>query len=148
MNPLGDAIRTSYIFSGLTTEQADKVAALAEQRVFEGGTQLVRQFAKDSDIMVLVEGRARVNTFSGHLIAELGVGSALGEMSLVDDKPRSATVVAMGHVVAAVVPRQPLWELMQSDAEIGRQVILNIARIMTERLRRANIELDEAGRTA
>jgi CRP-like cAMP-binding protein len=139
-----DIVRSSYLLSGLTPEQQEKVLALAEERGFDGGAQLVRQFAKDNDILILIEGKARVNSFSGDLIAEPGPGSVIGEMSLIDDKPRSATVVAVGKVLAAVIPNAKLWSLMEAEPAIGKQIILNLARILTERLRRANIDTDNA----
>ncbi|MFX8930108.1 hypothetical protein ABTN05_20655, partial [Acinetobacter baumannii] len=58
-----DVVRSSYLLSGLTPEQQDKVLALAEERGFDGGAQLVRQFAKDNDILILIDGKARVNSF-------------------------------------------------------------------------------------
>lgn len=139
-----DVVRSSYLLSGLTPDQQDKVLALAEEKGYDGGAQLVRQFAKDNDVLILIEGKARVNSFSGDLIAEPGAGSVIGEMSLIDDKPRSATVVAVGKVLAAVIPNAKLWALMDEDPAIGKQILLNLARILTERLRRANIDLDNA----
>ena len=141
---LADVVRSSYLLSGLTPEQQDSVLALAVEKVFDGGSQLVRQFAKDKDVLILIEGSAKVNSFSGETIAEPGPGSVIGEMSLIDDKPRSATVVAAGRVRAAVVPHSALWKLMENDPKIGKQILLNLARILTERLRRANIDLDNA----
>ena len=138
---LADVVRSSYLLSGLTPEQQDKVLALATEKVFDGGEQVVRQFAKDADVLIVIEGKCRVNSFSGEMIAEPGPGSVIGEMSLIDDKPRSATVVATGRVQTAVISNPKLWALMNDDPAIGKQILLNLARILTERLRRANIDL-------
>lgn len=142
MPSIADAVRDSYIFSGLTEAQTAQVISLAKEKVVEGGQQLVRQFAKDNDVLVIAEGKARVNTFSGDLIAEAGPGASIGEMALIDDKPRSATVIAMGRVVVGVISRDDLMNLMDQEPSIGKTIMMNIARILTERLRRANIELD------
>ena len=145
MSTIAEAIRSSYIFSNLAPEQIEKIIALASEKAFDGGAPILRQFAKDSDVLVLIEGKARINTFSGDLIAEVGAGASIGEMALVDDKPRSATVVAMGMVRVALISRNALYELMESDPLIGKTILHNIAKILTERLRRANVDAGFAG---
>jgi CRP/FNR family transcriptional regulator, cyclic AMP receptor protein len=139
---LADALRKTYLMSGLAPEQVEKVASIAQNRQFEGGDMIVRQFSKDTDLILVLEGSARINSFSGELIAEAGAGSIIGEMSLVDEKPRSATVVAIGNVKAAIIPAPELWKLMKEDAHVARIILLNIARVLSARLRAANIQAD------
>ena len=136
------AIQHNYLLKGLTKEQVGEIALLARAGTFEGGDTILRQFAKDSDIMILLEGKARVNTFSGELIAEAGPGSVIGEVSLIDDKPRSATVVAVGHCVVARIPSTELWTLLDREPEIAKVLLLNLGRILCARLRAANVQLD------
>jgi CRP/FNR family cyclic AMP-dependent transcriptional regulator len=139
---LSDVLKKTYLMGGLSSEQVDKVAGICQSRLFEGGDVLVRQFSKDTDLILILEGTARINSFSGELIAEAGPGSIIGEMSLVDDKPRSATVLSVGRTKAAVIPAQELWKLMREDAHLARIILLNIARVLSARLRAANIQLD------
>ncbi len=127
---------------GLSERQILDVAALATTQTFMGGDIIVRQFAKDNDLMIVLSGKARINGFSGELIAEATNGSVIGEMSLIDDKPRSATVVAAGDTTMMMIPNSKLWELMNSEPEIGKTVLLNVSRILTARLRAANVALD------
>ncbi len=136
------AIRHNYLLHGLEAEQIDRIAALGHVQEFSGGDTILRQFAKDSDMMILLDGKARVNTFSGELIAEAGPGSVIGEISLIDDKPRSATVVAVGHCVAACIPSADLHKLMDDAPEIAKVLLLNIGKILCARLRAANVQLD------
>ena len=139
---LHDALRGNYLMHGLSERQISEVAALASTKNFMGGDVIVRQFAKDNDLMIVLSGRARINGFSGELIAEATSGSVIGEMSLIDDKPRSATVVAVGDSTMMMIPNSKLWELMNSEPEIGKTILLNVSQILTARLRAANVALD------
>jgi CRP-like cAMP-binding protein len=139
---LTDALKRTYLMSGLTDEQVKQIETISNMHNFEGGDTIIRQFSKDSDLIIVIEGQVRINTFSGEKIAEAGPGSVIGEMSLIDDKPRSATVVSMGRARVAVIPSVKLWELMREDAHLARLILLNISRILSTRLRAANIQLD------
>lgn len=141
---LASAFRSSYLWSGLTGSQIDRLSLLAEEKTFNGGDTMVRQFAKDSDVMIILDGKARINTFSGEMIGEAGPGAVIGEISLVDDKPRSATVVAVGNCRAAVIRSSELWTVMEEEPVIAKVVLLNIAKILCGRLRAANVQLDMA----
>lgn len=137
-----EALKRTYLMAGLNDEQVKQIEAIANMHNFEGGDTIIRQFSKDSDLLIVIDGQVRINTFSGEKIAEAGPGSVIGEMSLIDDKPRSATVVSMGRARVAVIPSTKLWELMRADANLARLILLNIARILSTRLRAANIQLD------
>lgn len=139
---LKEALRFNYLLNGLNQEEFDQVAALAELRTFDGGHTIVRQFDRSSDVMVVIDGNVRVNTFHGDKIAEGGPGCVIGEISLIDEKPRSATVVSVGKTTVGVIPADKLWKLMQADANLARKVLYNISQVLCMRLRTANLHLD------
>lgn len=143
MNQL-EAIKHNYLFRGLPAETIDALAEIAETREFAGGETIVRQFDRNNDLMILLSGEARIKTFSGETIAELGSGSIFGEVSLVDDGPRSATVVAAGTTTVLAIPGDKLRQMMDRDSNLRATLILNIARVLAQRLRTANIQLDAA----
>lgn len=139
-----EAIRFNYLFRGLTKEQIERIAGIVEQRKLDGGDVMVRQFDRDTDMMIIVSGGARIKSFSGESLAEVGPGSVIGEVSLVDDQPRSATVVAVGTTVVAVIPGKRLAELVNEDVSLKAQLVLNIGKVLCQRLRTANVQLDAA----
>ncbi len=141
---IADALRENYLFRDLSESQQDNVIQIAETRTFDGGDVMVRQFDKDCDLFIVLAGGARIKSFSGETLAEVGPGSVVGEVSLVDDQPRSATVVAVGPTSVAILPSGPLNELMSRDAQLKAQFVANIARVLCQRLRLANIQLDAA----
>lgn len=139
---LNTALQNNYLMQGLNVAQIAQIAQITTTKEFGGGDTLVRQFAKDADLMIVLEGNAKIRGFSGEEIATAGPGSVIGEMSLIDDKPRSATVVAAGAVKCATISNDELWGVMNNEPEIAKIILLNIGRILTARLRAANVALD------
>ena len=80
-------------FEGFTPEELTRVAELADEVEAEAGAELMDQGRPGLECYVILEGTAGVY-FSGEHVATLEAGSMVGEMALVDHRPRSATVVA------------------------------------------------------
>lgn len=141
---LPQALRDNYLFRGLSDLHYDAIVALTEVKNFEGGDMLVRQFGRDSDLLVILKGAALIKTFSGDTIAEVGPGSVLGEISLIDDEPRSATVTSKGPTTAAIIPAEALRNMMRHDLAMKGTMLENLSRVLCQRLRSANVQLDSA----
>lgn len=138
------SVRNNPFFENMSDEQVNSLLSLAQDRNFEGGDTLVRQFDRNSDLMIVLMGRVCIKTFSGEQISELGPGGVFGEVSLVDEAPRSANVIAMGSGRMAVLPSRELHAALDADSELRAQVMKNVAKILCARLRAANIHLDAA----
>lgn len=138
------AVRENPLFRDLSNDQVNALIAIATTKNFEGGDTLVRQFDRDTDLMVVLSGRVCIKTFSGETISELMPGGIFGEVSLVDSNPRSATVVAMGSGSVAVFPSHALHDHLESDLGLKSTVMKNVATILCARLRAANVHLDSA----
>jgi len=140
---LAKTLKFNYVFRGVPQPALAGLAASAEIRSYNGGDVLVRQFERSSDLLILLEGAARIKSFTGDTVAEFGPGSMIGEVALIDDQPRSATVIAVGHTQAAVLSGQILRAFLDSDPEIARIVMTNLSMILCKRLRSMNDHLDE-----
>ena len=138
------AVRENPVFLNLSNSQIESLEAMAVDRVYEGGDVLVRQFDRQSDLMVILHGHVCIKTFSGETISELGPGGVFGEVSLVDEAPRSATVSAKGSVTVAVIPSEKLRKLLDGDLGLKALVMQNISRVLCARLRASNVHLDAA----
>jgi len=143
-----EALRSNYLFRGLTDAQTSELLELVQDRAFEGGDVIIRQFDKNRDLMIVLDGGARIKTFSGETLSEVGAGGVLGEISLLDEQPRSATVVSVGKSLVAVIPSAKIHALMDRDCDLKAQLLYNIGRLLCQRLRVATVQLDGALTTA
>jgi CRP/FNR family cyclic AMP-dependent transcriptional regulator len=93
-----DLIRRVPLFSMLTADQAQAVADSVVKRRFRRGELVVEQGRKSNALFILLNGRARVLTSDSRgrevILAVLESGDYVGEMSLIDNEPHSATVRA------------------------------------------------------
>ena len=125
-----DLLRLVPLFSGMTDRSFDAIASLASETDYAVGDELVRQGTPGEEFVIVVSGRARVDR-DGETLRELGPGDFLGEISLVDGSPRTATVTALDPIHALTVPREGFLEL------IGRIPVfrLEVLSALTERIR-------------
>jgi CRP-like cAMP-binding protein len=127
------------LFQGLSESQANALLAQAAERTYNGGDVILRQFEKNNDMLIVTSGEVGIRGFSGDMVARLGPGSVVGEISLIDDEPRSATVVAIGLTSAVVLPNAAIRDLMDADAGLKATIMENLAKILCARLRASNL---------
>jgi len=138
---LKDAIRESYLAQGFTEEQLEQLYTIAELRSYSDGEPLLRQFEDNKDMLILASGRANILTLVGEPIGVIKAGMPIGEMSFLDDKPRSVSVVSSGRSEAVVLPAQPLRDILRERPDIALTALINISRVLCARLRAANNNL-------
>lgn len=143
---LAKAIRNNYVFRGVSKQVVNTIAGLAVVRKFEPGDVLVREFEFRGDLIVILEGEAVVKSFGGDLLAEMGPGSVAGEISLIDEQPRSATVVATKKGEAAILNAEALRGVLEMDPQAASLILTNLCRVLCRRLRSMNVHVDALGR--
>jgi CRP-like cAMP-binding protein len=122
-------------FEGFTPEQLRRVATLAEEVEAEAGAELMGQGRPGQEAYVIVEGTAGVY-IGGSQKAELGPGEVVGEMSLIDHRPRTADVRALTSM-----------KLLAFDAERFRRLLdempqanIRVMEKLVERMRRLDLQ--------
>jgi CRP/FNR family cyclic AMP-dependent transcriptional regulator len=109
-----------------------------ERRTFRAGEAIVVEGAETTDAYLLESGQVVVSRGDQRL-RTLGPGEIFGEMALVDDKPRSATVTAVSEVVVGVIDRDEFEEMWRSDPE----ALIPVIRVLCDRVRALNALVDE-----
>jgi len=125
-----DLLRLVPLFNGLTDRSFEAIANLASETDYGTDDDLVRQGEPGDRFIILVSGRARVQR-DGRTLRELGPGDFLGEISLVDGGPRTATVRALEPIHAFVIERAGFLELIE-QIPVFR---LEVMSALTERIR-------------
>ncbi len=139
---LAETLRNNYVFKGLSETVIQELAALSEVKELRGGDQIVRQFDKSYDLFVILEGKALSRTFKEEVVSEFGPGSVVGEIALIDRKPRSTNVVCVGNSKIAVVPATAIIAIMNRDINAKAQIQENILNVLCMRLRAMNEHVD------
>jgi len=114
------------LFSACSTRQLVQVAALTVPGELPAGTVLTRQGAAGGLAFVIASGRAEV-TRAGKLLATLGPGDVVGELSLIDGEPRSATVVAVTDLEVLEIDGRDLHQLLRTVPSVLRKLLESMA---------------------
>lgn len=114
------------LFSNCTMRQLALVANRTNTIRARAGDVLMRQGTTGREVVILVEGFADVYTDGRH-VAAVGPGDIVGEMALLDDEPRSATVVASTDLVAEVSTPAEFTELLEAVPSLGSHLLTQMA---------------------
>src|SRR3954468_19351072 len=137
-----DLIRRVPLFSMLTVEQAQAVADAVVKRRFRRGELVVEQGRKSNALFILLNGRARVLTSDTRgrevILAVLESGDYVGEMSLIDNEPHSATVRAEVQTDMLVLARADFARVLPE----GSTLAYGILRGLVRRLRNADRQIE------
>jgi predicted RND superfamily exporter protein len=143
-----DPERTIPLFAGLRPSQARVVTLMGDLKRFKPGDAIVRQGERGDEMYVIIQGNADV--WIGHgrerqRVAEMQRGDVFGEMGLVrGGNERSADVVAASDVEALAVDERFLQRIQRRYPRIASRVLLNLSRILSDRLQRANDRILQA----
>jgi CRP-like cAMP-binding protein len=110
------------LFAGLSKKQLSQVATIADELDFKAGKQLIREGGAGREFFVLLEGSADV-TRDGKKLATRSAGDFFGEIALVCDRPRVATVTTTEPSVALVVTESNFRKLVRQSPDIALKVM-------------------------
>jgi len=138
-----ETFKKNYLVVGLADEDIKKVAALADVVQFRNRQEIITLGARDSDIFIVISGTVKVYRTGGALLGTCTAGAVLGEVALLDNQARSATVMADGDVTCAQIDGQMLRRFISQNQGIGFVIVTNIARILAKRLRDAAVSIED-----
>nr|WP_315243425.1 Crp/Fnr family transcriptional regulator [uncultured Albidiferax sp.] len=130
------------LFSTMTAEQADVVAKAVTKQRFKRAEIIVEQGRKSNTLFIVLSGRARVLTTDSRgrevILATLQVGDYVGEMSLIDNEPHSATVQTEMPTDCLVLGRAEFEHCLDGNTAMARAVMGGLVK----RLRRADQKIE------
>src|SRR6516162_1651566 len=100
-------LRAVPLFAKCTKKQLEEIGRVADEVRLPAGKVLAQQGEIGFDLMILVEGIADV-TRDGIVVSEVGPGHFIGEMAVLSERPRNATLTARTDVVVLVLTRSGL----------------------------------------
>jgi CRP/FNR family transcriptional regulator, cyclic AMP receptor protein len=121
------ALRRAPLFDGLSKKELTELARVSEDVELEAGKTLVKEGDVGHEFFVIVEGKVRI-TRKGRRLAIRGSGDFVGEIALLEDIPRTATVTAETPVRCFVLTRRDFRHLLNENPAIERKVLRALAR--------------------
>jgi CRP/FNR family transcriptional regulator, cyclic AMP receptor protein len=145
--PVVDAFHQVALLARLSERQRERIAGRVTTRSYKEGATIVRKGDTSVSFYVVLAGRARIEHEAGGsriVVEELGPGGAFGEMGLIDDLPRAATVIAVEPTECALLARWDFQNELRDDPDIA----LALLPVLNARIRELDARLAraEAGR--
>lgn len=147
------ALPKDAIFKNLSKEQCEIVAVYLQQREVAPSEIIIKEGISDDQLFIIEKGEVEVfkseeSSERMYFLAKLGAGECFGELALLDQRERSASVRARVHTKLQTLSKIDFESLAQSHPEIYQQLLKNISSFIARRLRLTNelttATLDEA----
>ena len=113
------------LFASCSKTELERIASLADELDLADGATLIREGERGREFLVIVDGTVRV-TKRGKKVRDLGSGDFIGEVALVSDVPRTATVTATSPVRLLVVTDRAFRGLIEEMPSIATKVLQSL----------------------
>jgi CRP/FNR family transcriptional regulator, cyclic AMP receptor protein len=138
-----DTLARVDLFSSLDKKELTALSKSCQERKYSAGSTLISQGDTGVGLYVITGGHVKTTQAKNPDRAEVdlgtfGPGSVLGEMALLDDLPRSATVTAIEDVTALLLPVWEFRTVVRAHPEIG----LKLLSVLSKRLRKVESKSD------
>jgi CRP-like cAMP-binding protein len=120
-----DLLKNVPLFAGCSKTELQRIASLADELDLGDGATLIREGERGREFIVIAEGTVRV-TRNGKHVRDLGAGDFIGEIALVADVPRTATVTATSPVRLLVVTDRAFRGLLEQMPSIAKKVLQSL----------------------
>lgn len=141
-----ELLRRVPLFAGIEPAKLKLLAYTSEVVTFEPGQILFRKDDIGDAAYVIIAGDAQVTVPANGgdiTVAELHDGDFLGEIAILCDTPRTATVTAKGELTTLRIRKEPFFQMMRQFPEMA----VEMTRLLAERLTKTTADLIEAQRS-
>jgi CRP-like cAMP-binding protein len=129
-------LETVPLFHDCSSEVLDQLAAVTTEFEFDADAPIVQQGQIGNGLYIVVSGGARIVAGSDEL-TRMGPGEFFGELSVIDQQPRTATVYAVGQTACLALASWDLMEVLERQPRLA----MNMLKELASRLRDADIQL-------
>ena len=124
-----ELLRAVPLFSGCTTKELGQISALGDELHQPAGSELITEGVKGREFFVLIDGTVEARR-NGRRVATFETGDFFGEIALLTESPRTATVVARTPVRLLVISGQSFRRLLGDTPSIQGKVLAALAERM------------------
>jgi len=138
-----DLLHRTPLFAALRPAELDELLGFSAERRFTRDASVFHRGEPGGSLMVLVQGRLRIGAVSADgkevTIGMVEPGGVVGELALLDGKPRSADVTAMEDSTVVVVERRDFLPFLNRNPDL----LLRLLALLCERMRQTNLALED-----
>ena len=131
---IADILKQTDIFSALSQRELKRVARMARVRDFVSGDVIVKEGNKAAGCFIIASGEVEVvkskNGSSPVVLSKLGPGEVFGEMSVIETRPRFATVRASADTKCVAIKRDDF----RSELRMHPEIALKLFSVLVKRL--------------
>jgi CRP/FNR family cyclic AMP-dependent transcriptional regulator len=142
-----------FLFQDLREEEVKEVLGLTVERTFPAGAVIIHEGEAGDSMFILCRGEVEITKRLGlvlddevpreriivRLMAEEGV--CFGEMALLEEEPRSATVTALTECQLLEMDREKFLRLVRENCDMGTKILLRLAQLLSKYLRKTNQDM-------
>ena len=121
-----ESLRRVALFSSCSTKDLEKIAKAGDEVNMDAGSVIVDQGQTGREAFVIISGSATVKR-NGKKVATLGAGAVVGELSLLDHGPRTATVVADTECTMLVISQRQFLAVIDAIPAISHKLLATLA---------------------
>ncbi|MFT4101273.1 MAG: Crp/Fnr family transcriptional regulator [Burkholderiaceae bacterium] len=129
-------LRRVPLFSSLSEGQLDQLAAGSVRKNYPRARTIVSEGEPSQSLYILLSGRAKVQRSDSEgkevILAVIGPGEFFGEMSLIDDAPRSASVITIESSDFMAINKDSFKAMLIQSPDIGMQIMKGLVRRLRE----------------
>lgn len=133
-----ERLRSVPLFSGLKDKQLKSILASGKQREYAEGQVIIGVGEMGVAFYLILEGNVEVRR-GKRVLAKLGSGNFFGEMSLLDNNPRSSDVVAVGRTTCLTLSS---WDF-EGHLKSNNGIAVNLLKTLVHRLRESDKALSD-----
>jgi CRP/FNR family transcriptional regulator, cyclic AMP receptor protein len=119
------------LFEGLSKKQLRQISSLMTRLDWPAGKVLTREGQQGDEFVIVLEGEVEVRQ-RDRVVATRGPGEYVGEIALLDKRPRTATVVATTPVSIEVLSRREFMSLLAQAPELAEQIMATMAQRLAD----------------
>lgn len=142
---ISEMLQKSPLFVGFSLEEIRRLAGFMKLYRAEPGVAILREGDPGDYMMLLLKGRVDVLKYDRQKrqkhLGSIAAGQTLGEMSMVDGEPRSASCVTLEPSVYAVLSRDTLAHIVNDEPRLGAKLLVQLLELLTQRLRESGVTL-------
>jgi CRP-like cAMP-binding protein len=137
-----EALGRIHLFDGIAPDGLSMLARIAREESYRIGDVIFEEGGTGGELYLILDGKVRISrNVSGmgeEALAVLGPGDAFGEMSIIDDFPRSADARVHEKCRLLVLDKDALEDLLFLEKDLAYEILWNFVKILSSRLRETN----------